>query len=76
MLRSFVYTIDFAGMARSAPLTWSDTKRYLLDLESVLGAGGQGEQADALKTLRDARVELQSIFTAAQLNAKKILTGL
>jgi hypothetical protein len=56
-------------------LQWSDAKRYLQDLEAVLGGQGGSDNADALSALRAARVELQSIFTASQLNGKAILSG-
>lgn len=60
-------------MAYPSHLSWGDTKRYLLDLESVLAAGG--DNAESLAALRSARVELQSIFTASHSNAKRLLTG-
>lgn len=56
-------------------LQWSDAKRYLQDLEAVLAGSGGSDVSEALSALRSARVELQSIFTASQLNGKTILSG-
>ena len=60
-------------MAAAAPLTWADTRGYLLALDTLLA---RTPDTEALAAWRSARVELHAALGASRASARRLLSDL